>query len=83
MTGIREQAHEHIERMTEDEVLGVKEFLATYPDWLGPILRNAPLCDEPWTEQMERAWVESEEWLKQNGGRGIPHEEIVRRHGLR
>ena len=63
MTGIREQAHEHIERMTGDEVLGVKEFLATYPDRMGAVLRNAPWDDEPWTEEDERAWAEAENGL--------------------
>jgi hypothetical protein len=31
------------------------------------------------TEEERLAVAESEEWLKQNGGRGIPHEEAMRR----
>ena len=45
-------------------------------------LLNAPFDGEPVTEEEERAIAESEEWLKQNGGKGIPHEEAMRRLGL-
>lgn len=83
MTAVRDQVHKQVDGMTDDEIRGLKEFLATYPDRLGAVLRNAPWDDEPWTEEDERAWAEAEEWLEQNGGRGIPHEEIVRRHGLK
>ena len=83
MTDIRKQVHKEVERMTEGEVLGLKKFLATYPDRLGAILRNAPWDDEPWTEEDERAWAEADKWLRENGGRGVPHEEVFRRHGLR
>ena len=82
MTDIRKRVHEEVDHMTDEEVLGLKDFLATYPDWLGAILRNAPLDDEPLTEEEERSIIESEEWFERNGGRGIPHEEILRRHGL-
>jgi len=45
-------------------------------------LRDAPFDDEPVTEEEKRAIAESEEWLKQNGGKGIPHDEAMRRLGL-
>lgn len=79
----RRTIHSQVDRMTEDEVVGLKKFLETFPDWFGAILRNLPWDDEPWTEEDERAVAESEEWFERNGGRGIPHEEIVREHGLR
>ncbi len=83
MIDVRRQIQEEVDRMTDDEIRGLSGFLATFPDRLGAVLRNAPWDDEPWTDEDERAWTEAEEWLEQNGGRGIPHEEIVRRHGLR
>ena len=75
MIDVRRQIQAEVDRMTDDELRGLSGFLATFPDRLGAVLRNAPWEDEPWTE--------AEEWLEQNGSRGIPHEEIVRRHGLR
>lgn len=45
-------------------------------------LLNAPIDDEPETEEERLAVAESEEWLRQNGGKGIPHEEAMRRLGL-
>ena len=82
MTDIRREVHEEIDRMTEDEVLGLKKFLATYPDRLGAVFRNAPFDDEPLPEEERLAVAEAEEWLKQNGGRGIPHDEVMRDLGL-
>ena len=83
MAEIRRTVHRQVDRMTVDEVVGIKKFLETFPDWFGAILRNLPWDDEPWTEEDERAVAESEAWFERNGGRGIPHEEIVRKHGLR
>ena len=68
--------------MNEQEMLGLKEFLASYPSRLAAFFRNAPWDDEPLTEEDRLAIAEADEWLKQNGGKGIPHEEICRRHGL-
>ena len=79
---IRAEIHEEINRMTEDELLGLRRFLATYPDRIGAVLRNAPLDDEPETEEERLAVAEAEEWLKQNGGKGISHEQVMRELGL-
>ena len=45
-------------------------------------LRNAPIDDEPETEDEKLAVVEAHEWLRQNGNQGIPHDEAMRRLGL-
>ncbi|MDE0106802.1 MAG: hypothetical protein OXN96_03280 [Bryobacterales bacterium] len=82
MAEIRAALHEEIDRMTEGELVGLKEFLATYPDRLGAVLRNAPWDDEPETEEERLAVAEAEESLKQNGGKGIPHERVMRELGL-
>lgn len=68
--------------MTEDELVGLKEFPATYPDRLGAVLRNAPWNDGPETEEERLSVAEVEEWFKQNGRKRIPHEEVVRQLGL-
>ena len=82
MTDSHEQLHEEIDRMTEMQVECLKKFLATYPSPLAVACRNAPESDEPETEQEARLVAEAEEWLQQNGGRGIPHEEAMRELGL-
>lgn len=83
MSGIRSELHEEIDRMDEKELLGLKKFLATYPDELGAFLRTVPWDDEPLTEEDEKALAESEEWFRQNGGKGIPHDEVMREHRLK
>jgi hypothetical protein len=45
------------------------------------VLRDAPFDDEPETEQEKQAVAEALEWFKWNG-RGIPHDEAMRRLGL-
>ena len=50
-------------------------------DRLSAALNNAPIDDEPETEQEKQAVAESREWLKRNG-EGIPHHEAMRRLGL-
>lgn len=82
MTDIQERVHKEVDHMTDEELLELKKFLATYPDRLGAMLRNAPWDDEPFTEEQKQMVIEAEEWFERNGGRGIPHDEILRRHGL-
>ncbi len=77
---IRREIHEEIDRMPDKEVIGLKRFLKTYPTPLDAALRNAPPDDEPLTEEDRILVEEAEEWLKHN--EAIPHEEILRRHGL-
>lgn len=78
MTDIRKEVHEEIDRMTDRDVALLKEFLASFPTPLAAACRNAPESDEPETEEEARLVAEAKEWLRQNGGRGIPHEEIKR-----
>jgi hypothetical protein len=51
-------------------------------DPVDAILRNAPIDDEPVTEEEEREVAESHEWLRRNGGKGIPHEKVMQLLGL-
>ena len=82
MSDLRAELHEEIDRMATEDLAGLKEFLATYPDELGAVVRMAPWDDEPVTEEDIAAMDEAFEWLEQNGGRGIPHDEVMREHGL-
>jgi hypothetical protein len=50
---------------------------------LNPIARtNAPIDDEPLTDEDAQAIRRSEAWFEKNGGKGIPMEEILADFGL-
>lgn len=82
MTEVRKQVHEEIDRMPEEQVEGLKKLLASYPTPLDAACRNAPESDEPESEEEARLVAEADEWLRQNDGKGILHEEIVREFSL-
>ena len=82
MTDLRAEVHEGVDRINERQVAGLKMFLATYPRPLGAACRKAPEAEEPESEEEARLVAEALEWLRQNGGRGIPHEEIKRKFRL-
>lgn len=82
MSETRQQAHQLIDRMPEAQLSGLVQFLETIIDPLAAALRNAPLDDEPETEDEKTSVMEAKSWLEQNGGKGIPHAEAMRRLGL-
>ena len=82
MADLRAELHEEIDRMSAEDLAGLKEFLATYPHRLAAAIRMAPYDEEPATEAEIEAMDEALEWLEQNGGRGIPHDEVGRELGL-
>ena len=82
MTDIRKEVHDEIDRMTDRQIVRLKEFLATFPSPLAAACRNAPYSEEPETEEEARLVAEAKEWLRQNGGKGIPHDEIKREFRL-
>lgn len=82
MIGTRERAHELIDRIPETQLSDAVGLLEKILDPLHLALLNVPIDDEPEEEHERRAVEESEEWLKQNGGKGIPHDEAMRRLGL-
>jgi hypothetical protein len=82
MTDPRQQAHELIDRMPETQLSALVGLMETIVDPVATALRNAPLDDEPETEEEKQAVAEARVWLQRNGGKGIPHEEAMRRLGL-
>ena len=82
MTDNCRELHKGVDRMTDRQVVGLKELLVSYPSRFAALLRNAPESDEPETEEEARLVAEAREWRRQNGGRGIPHEEIEREFRL-
>jgi hypothetical protein len=79
----RQHAHELIDKLPEAQLSGLVQLLESIVDPVASALRSAPAEDEQISEEEERAVAEAREWLKRNGGRGIPHEEAMRRLGLK
>ena len=82
MTDTRQHAHQLIDRMPETQLSGLVQFLETIVDPVTAALRNAPLDDEPDSDEDKAATSEAHQWLHNNGGKGIPHAEAMRRLGL-
>lgn len=77
----REHAHELIDRLPDAQVSALVGLLETIVDPVAAALRNAPDDDEPETEAEKCAVAEARDWLGRRGGKGIPHEEAMRRLG--
>ena len=82
MTGTREHAHELIDRLPETQFSALVGLLETIVDPIAAALHNAPIDDEPEREEEKQAVDEARDWLKRNRGKGIPHEQAMRRLGL-
>ena len=80
MSDTRQHAHELIDQMPERQLSALVGLLETIVDPVAVALRDAPLDDEPLTEEEERAVRESREWFKHNPG--IPFEQVVAELGF-
>ncbi len=78
----KQQAHELIERMSTAQVSAVVGLLATMLDPVDRAIANAPIEDEPISEEETRAVAASKAWLAEHPGEGIPHEDLLREFGL-
>ncbi len=78
----REHAHQLIDRLPETQISALVGLLETIVDPVAIALRNAPVDDEPESEEEKRAVAEARAWLQRNGGKGVPHEDAMRRLGL-
>jgi hypothetical protein len=82
VTENREHAHQLIDRLPETQLSALVGLLETIVDPAVSALRHAQIDDEPETDEEKQEVAEAREWLRLNGGRGIPHEEAMRRLGL-
>ncbi len=82
MSDSRQQAHELIDRLPEAQLSALVTLLETIVDPVTAALRNAPLDDEPEADEDKQAVAEARDWLKRQGGKGVPHAEAMRRLGL-
>ncbi len=79
----RQQAHALIDRLDPSMIVTAVrflEFIAMEP--MARSIASAPIDEEPLTEEEGRSLDRADAWLKQNGGKGIPHEEILCEFGL-
>jgi hypothetical protein len=79
----KQHAHELIDRLDSSMITTAVRFLEFIA--MDPVARSiatAPVDDEPLTENEEEALDRAEAWLKQNGGKGIPHEQVLAEFGL-
>jgi hypothetical protein len=71
-----------IDRLSETQLSALVRLLETIVDPVAAALRNASIDDEPETDAEKRSIAEARDWLARRGGKGIPHEEAMRRLGL-
>ena len=79
----KKQAHELIDRLAPSQVSAVVGLLEALLDPVSRAIANAPMDDEPETEQERRAVAESKAWFQQRSGDGIPHEEVLAEFDLK
>jgi hypothetical protein len=70
MSDKRQHVHELIDRLPPEQLTAVAGLLETMLD------------REQIGEEEERAVEEAKQWLRENGGKGIPHEEVLADFGL-
>ena len=78
----RDHARQLIDRLPDAQVSALVGLLETMVDPVAAALRNAEIDDEPESEQEKQSVSAAREWLKSNGGKGIPHADAMRRLGL-
>ena len=70
----KQEAHDLIDQMPAEQVPAAVSLLKS--------MLHSSIDDEPVTDEEHRAILEAEAWLKANGGRGIPMEEVLADFGL-
>jgi len=82
MASEKQHAHELIEQLPPHQLSAVVGLLEAIIDPVTRKLAGAPIDDEPETGEERVAVEQSKEWLRQRGGKGIPHEEVLQDFGL-
>lgn len=77
----KRHAHELIDQFPPSQLTAVVSLLEAILDPVSRKLAEAPLDDEPESEEERRAVAESKAWFAQHG-EGIPLEEVLRDFGL-
>jgi hypothetical protein len=78
----KQHAHELIEQLPPSQLSALVGLLETMVDPVSRKLAAATVDDGPETEEERLAAEEADRWLRERGGRGIPHEEVLHDFGL-
>ncbi len=81
-TAEKRHAHELLDQLGPGQLAAVIHLLEVMRAPAAPALANASPEEEEISEGEERAVAEAKEWLRQNGGKGNPHEEVLADFGL-
>ncbi len=76
----KQHAHELIERLAPSQITAVVGLLEAMLDPVARSIANAPIEDEPVSEEEAREIEAANEWLKTH--KPIPHEEVLAELGL-
>ena len=80
LTNEKQQAHELIERLPPAQLAAIVGLLQAMLDPVSRAIANAPLDDEPETDEERRTVAEAKQWLQRHPG--IPFEEVLADFGL-
>lgn len=81
-TDTKEHAHQLLDRLPPSQLTAVVGLLEAMLDPVSRAIAQAPLDDEPVTEEERQALVRSEAWFEERGGKGIPMEKVLAEFGL-
>jgi hypothetical protein len=82
MAADKEHAHKLIEQLAPGQVPAAIGMLERLLDPVSGAIANAPVDDEPETDEERTAVAKSKAWFKQRGGQGISHQEVLADFGL-
>jgi hypothetical protein len=80
VTQERQQAHALLDQLPNEKLTAVVHLLQAISDPVARSLANAPIDNEPISDEEMRAVEASREWLKTHAP--IPHEEVLAEFGL-
>jgi hypothetical protein len=80
VTQERQQAHALLDLLPQEKLTAVVHLLQAISDPVARSIANAPIEDEPISEEERRAVEASREWLKDH--EPISHEEVLAEFGL-
>ena len=80
MTDTRQHVHELVDQLDAGQLAAVGQLLEVMTDPVARSLANAPVEDEPTSEEEVAALDKAHASIER--GEGIPHEEILREFGL-
>ncbi len=79
-TDTRSHVHALIDQLAKPQLTALEALLESLVDPVSRKLAEAPIDDEPFTEEDRAAVAEADEWLKNN--KPIPLEEVLADFGL-